>query len=131
MSEKLRSLYVGVWRQLLCGWLGWPAERFNAFVSRWEAELSGSGNGLFYHNDELYYVLRFLVPDELAEQLSQQRTGRHYNDLAALQSALGDAITGRPVSPSWGTPDFDWPSARKRVEAVLARYGACLPYQAS
>lgn len=128
MWDTLRERYVAVWRQLLCGWLGWPAERFDAFVAGWESGLAGEWlDGLFYHYDELYYVLGFLVPDDLAERLRLQRTGQHYNDLAALEAELGDAITGRPVSPTWGSPQYDWTAARARVEAVLARYGGSLP----
>lgn len=63
MSAELRNRYLTVWQQVLCGWLDWPAERFNDFASRWEVSLRGDSQAdLFYHYDELHYILQFLVP---------------------------------------------------------------------
>ena len=122
-----RSQYVEVWRQILCGWLGWSSDRFGAWVARFDADLNDEGNPLFYHEDELYYVLAQLVPRELSDRLIWQRTGERYNDLAELKWQLGEAITNYPIRPSWGRPEFDWAAARQRVEAVLERWGAKLP----
>ena len=113
--SPLRRRYVEVWQQLLVDWLGWSADRFTDFVARYDADLNDAGNPLFYHYDELYYVLRYLVPNDLAAELSGRNTEKQfYNDLAALESEVGAAITGRPHLPTWGRHGFDWDAARAR-----------------
>lgn len=116
-----RERYVSVWRVLLCDWLRWPGERFDAWVVRFDADLNDEGNPLFYHQDELYYVL-----PQLARRVMCERSMKNYSALGELLVELGDAITGLPFHSSWGTPEFDWPAARERVAAVLRRHRASL-----
>ncbi|MDB5307466.1 MAG: hypothetical protein JWO38_1668, partial [Gemmataceae bacterium] len=125
-TTTLRQQYVSVWRELLCGWLGWPDDRFAAFVARYDADLDDRGNPLFYHYDELYFVLPQIIPADLAERLSRERSATSYSALGELIGELDWAITGRPFSPEWDTPAFDWRAARERVSAVLRRHGTSL-----
>ncbi len=129
MSELggLRERYVAVWRQILRGWLRWSAERFDDWIARFDADLNDKGNPLFYHEDELYYVVAQLVPRDLGEQLMWVPSRRSYSSLGELLADLDEAIRGRPVMPEWGGPDFDWDAARQRVEAVLRGHGKTLP----
>ncbi len=127
-KPTLRERYVTVWRELLCGWLGWSGDQFAEFVACYSASLDDRGDPLFYRYDELYYVLSYLVPKSLSRQLSGRKTQAfYYDDLAALKAELGDAIDGRPNSTKWGTPAFDWAAARERVVAVLDQRGCDLP----
>ena len=117
-----RPAYVAVWRQVLRGWLGWPAEQFDAWVARFDADLNDEGNPFFYHEDELYYVVPQLIPPDLAERLIWVRSKKSYSAYGGLIDELYDAIpTG------WETPHYDWDAARGRVDAVLRRWGTQLP----
>jgi hypothetical protein len=131
MDSKLaetRSYYLAAWRQILMGWLGWSSDRFERWVARWDVDLNDEGDGWFYHEDELYWILQLLVPDGLAYRLREQRTRRMYNDLAEmLFEELHPAIMGGPLKLNWGTSEYDWNAGKKRVEEVLAKYGAALP----
>lgn len=123
-----RPYYLATWRSILVGWLGWSPDRFDRWVSRWDADLNDEGDGWFYHEDELYWILQLLVPDNLARRLEQRRTRRMYNDLAELLfEELSPAIMGGSQKVNWGTPEYDWLAAKKRVEEVLAKYGSALP----
>jgi hypothetical protein len=123
-----REYYLAAWRPILMGWLGWSCTRFDRWVTRWDIDLNDEGDGWFYHEDELYWILQLLVPDNLAIRLREQRTRRMYNDLAELLfEELHPAIMGRPQLEDWGTPRYDWDGAKKRVEEILAQYGTTLP----
>jgi hypothetical protein len=128
--EGLDPGYVAVWRPILTGWLGWSGERFDSWVTSWDYKIRNvkCHRLWFYHEDELEYVLRLMVPDELAHRLEKQRTRRMNHDLnELLYEEIGPAITGRPNHPSWGTDAFDWEAAKDRVEAVLQRYEVSIP----
>lgn len=122
-----RPRYVAFWRQILCGWLGWSAERFDRWVARFDADLNDEGNPLFYHYDELDPIIRLLIPDALVGKLQGRRTQQtHYDDLAKLVSELYPAVFGGGMKgPS--EPGFDWAEAKRKVEAVLGGYGYSLP----
>jgi hypothetical protein len=123
-----RPYYLAAWRPILMDWLGWSPRRFDRWVARWDVDLNDAGDGLFYHEDELYWILRLLVPDDLARRLIQQRTRGTCNDLdEVLFQELHPAIMGGHREVNWGTPEYDWDAAKKRVEQVLAKYGAALP----
>ena len=130
-SKLIYDYYTTTWHQIVVGWLGWSEERFAAWVVAWESQITDGTHGLgnwFYHEDELYYVLDLLVPDELGQRLAKQRTRRMYHDLAnPLYDEIKPAITGRPHHPSWGTEAFDWAEAKLRMEAVLRQYDVTLP----
>lgn len=112
----------------MVGWLGWSPDRFDRWVAKWDVDLNDEGNVWFYHEDELYWILQLLVPDDLALRLQQQRTRRMYNDLAELLfEELSPAIKGGSRKVNWGTPEYDWHAAKMRVEQVLAKYGTVLP----
>jgi hypothetical protein len=123
-----RQHYLAAWRSILIGWLGWSPDRFDRWVARWDVDLNDAGDGWFYHEDELYWILQLLVPDDLAFRLQQQRTRRMHNDLAdVLFGEVRPAIMGGPRQVTWRTPEYDWGTAKKRVEDVLASYGTTLP----
>jgi hypothetical protein len=130
-STVIYADYLATWRWILVGWLHWPEARFAAWVSCWQEKLNTNEDGWrdwFYHEDELHYVLPLLVPLDLAERLSRQRTRRMYNDLAELMfEELHPAIMGCPRKKDWGMPEYDWDAAKKRVEEILAKYGTALP----
>ena len=126
-NETATQCYFPVWRAVLIGWLGWDSARFDAWVAGWHDDMADE-NSLFYHEDEWYYILPLLVPDELGDRLVRQHTSGMYNDLAHLWHAeLDRAIRGFPHMPSVGTPDFDWKAAKDRASAVLQSYGYELP----
>ena len=131
-SSVIYPCYLAAWRGVLVGCLGWPEARYCTWVSAWEdritRELHGWSDGWFYHEDEMHFVLRLLVTDELADRLQKQRTKRMYNDLAhLLHEELRPAIRGQTWPSSWEPDDFDWLAAKERVETVLQIYGAELP----
>ena len=118
-----RPYYVAVWRVLLRDWLGWSEEQFGEWEARFDADLDDRGNPLFYHEDELYYVVPQLIPRELADRLMRVRSTPGPNALDVLLQELHIAIMGGPFRTGWGTPTFDWNAARERVAAVLRRHG--------
>lgn len=121
--EVALQLYIPTWRKVLVGWLGWDDARFDAWVAGWHDDLVDE-NSLFYHEDEWYYILPLLVPDELSTQLANRKTKQMFNDLAHLHfEELDRAIRGRPELPAVDTPGFDWDAARDRASAVLQTYG--------
>jgi hypothetical protein len=125
---KLKLHYLYVWASMLKGWLKWPEERFNNWVQRWLPGLEDRDNGLFYHEDELYYVIHLLIPDSLKDRLQGHRTQhRYYDDLAELISGkLYPAILGSSPYVALGQTT-DWEAARQRVIDVLAQYGSAMP----
>lgn len=124
-TETAQS-YIRTWRRILVGWLQWPEHRFDAWVRAWQSELLKQDSGLFYHEDALYYVLPLLVPERLAETFTSYPSDRSLTLLWHLE--LEPAIK-RPEGDTlpWHMPDFDWESAKRRVQAVLEKYGADLP----
>jgi hypothetical protein len=128
--EGLHPEFIKIWRHVLMGWLEWPEERFAAWVASWDFKITHveCHRVWFYHDDVLHWVLRLLVPDDLAHRLEKQRTRRMYHDLAQLMHEdLVHAIAGGPQYPVVWTEGFDWAAAKWRVEAVLQKYGAGLP----
>ena len=109
------------------GWLGWDEARFDAWLNAWHYDLTMENTWL-YHEDEFYWILPLMVPDDLAERLRRQRTKQIYNDLAQLMYIeLDEAIQGRPKCYPIGVPGFDWDEAKSRAVKVLQSYGRNFP----
>lgn len=100
--SRNRPYYLAAWQPILMGWLGWSPKRYDRWVARWDVDLNDAGDGLFYHEDELFWILR-------------------------LEVLLQELYPGGPHKVNWGTPEYDWNAAKQRVEEVLAKYGAALP----
>lgn len=116
-AAENKPFYIAVWRHVLSGWLRWPDERVDRWILLYDEELEGRGNILFYHEEALWHVTRFLIPERLCQRLGGYETMR----LSwRLQQAIG---IGNDVER---TPAFDWDAARQRVEAVLHEYGETL-----
>lgn len=126
-TEAATRCYIPVWRRVLIGWLGWNSARFEAWLLGWKDELTDESS-IFYHEDEWYYIVPLLVPDELSDLLAKQHTKRMYNDLAYLwHEELDRAIRGVPHMGCVGTPEFDWDAAKRRASTVLQTHGYDLP----
>lgn len=126
------DLYVDVWRNILCGWLNWPAAEFDRFVEGHRENLEDKGHPLFYHEGELYYVYRYLIPPSLEMRLSRGRGHKtHFNDLAHfVRECLYPAVCGEPPYPPFDE-NFDWDKAKARYRALLQSYGFDLPVHGS
>lgn len=129
---KPTNHYVLVWEKILCGWLDWPAEDFDRFVEGYRESLNETGDPLFYHEGELYYVYNYLIPPMLADRLSRSREHKeYYNDLAYfVRECLYPAIYGGPPYPPFDET-FDWNQAKHRYQSMLHRYGFDLPVHGS
>lgn len=112
-SAANKPFYIEVWRHVLAGWLRWPEERVRRWIMIHDDDLEDRGNGLFYHENALWYVARLLIPEGLC-----QRLGGYDVERVAwrLEAAIG---VGTQVERN---PAFDWDAARQRVEAVLREY---------
>jgi hypothetical protein len=112
-----KPFYIAVWRRVLTEWLRWPDERVRRWMMCYDDDLEGRGSPFFYHEDALYYVSQFLIPDGLALRLGRYESSR-------LSWRLTRAIgVGMEVERS---PAFDWDAARERVEAALREHGETL-----
>jgi hypothetical protein len=112
-----KLFYITVWRRVLAEWLRWPEDRVQCWIMLYDDDLEDRGNSFFYHEDALWYVSRFLIPDRLGQCLGGYEAER-------LSWRLANAIgVGREAERN---PAFDWDAARERVEAVLREYGETL-----
>jgi len=117
--------YRAFWVTALREFLGWPMERTVDWSSKWEdfaTESEGSAGELF-HEEPSYYIIPLLISDEFSARIKE--AGRSF--ASQLMSKLQSAIKPRE-GPSPYDPLYDWSAARRRVQDVLAEYGATLPH---
>ncbi len=116
-SSANKPFYMAVWRRVLTDWLHWPDERIERWMRRYDEDLEDRGDGLFYHEEALWYVAPLLISDRLTQRLGSRESMRLE---WRLQRVIG---VGKDVERN---PAFDWDAARERVEAVLGEYGETL-----
>lgn len=117
------SEYVAVWRRILEGWLHWPEARIQRFIARWEEELTAPepsvDSQLFFHDTPIEYVSSLLQPPSL-----RARPIGPEDDPVEIEHKIERAVN---QDYACNSNQYDWDAARRRVEAVLAEYGAVLP----
>lgn len=117
------SEYVSVWRRILEGWLGWQEPRVQRFIERWEEELtapeSSMDSQMFFHDSPIEYVSHLLQPPSL-----RNRPIGPDDDPVEIEHKIEHAVN---QDYACNSDQYDWEAARRRVEAVLAEYGASLP----
>jgi hypothetical protein len=115
-----KQAYLRTWTLVLGQPLGWSEKRVLAWARKYhEHGLDGRDRGWFYHEDEYYCILDFLVPTSVRKKLS-------FKELAKLEGRLKTAIAQHGSSPLWLSP-YDWDAARERINTILGEYGAALP----
>ncbi len=115
--------YVAVWRRVLGGWLKWPEDRILRFITMWEDHLTAPEQsvswGVFFHDSPIEYVSRLLQPPAL-----RKRYIGPDDDPVEIDHKIEHAVN---QDYHYDSERYDWDTARRRVEAVLAEYGASLP----
>lgn len=114
-DRELRDEYLRVWKEVLAEFLGWSPEK----VERWSKRFSlmEDTDSIFYHYSALNFVSEILVPD----QVRSWGHRAYYDFEAKLELAIQG---GEPRCEM--LHDFDWKTARRRVEALLATVGSSL-----
>ena len=117
------SEYVAVWRHILGGWLHWPEERVQRFIERWRDELTAPelsmDSQMFFHDTPIEFVSYLLQPAAL-----RKRDIGPDDDPVEVTHKIEHAVN---QGYAYDSEHYDWDAARRRVEAVLAEYGASLP----
>jgi hypothetical protein len=117
------SEYVSAWRTILGKWLGWPEPRIQRFIDRHEDDLTAPEGSvvseLFFHDTPIEYVSFLLQPRSLRD-----RSVGPDDDPVEIEHRIEHAVN---QDYAYNSHAFDWDSARRRVERVLAEYGASLP----
>lgn len=120
-----KPFYVRAWRNVLEDWLSWPQQRIAQWMNAFDADLEDRGSAWFYHETAMHYMVPLLIRDRLDERLrTQQRSPERAIELHYFLEELEDAIGRGAIE--WDE-NFDWKSAKKRVEEVLAKYGESFP----
>lgn len=104
------------WRHVLGGFLGWTDNRIHNYIREHETDIY-DGNALFYHETPLYWVSRMIY--------SPRFHGRLDFNVVAFEHGLLGAIKNGDHNCEWNQ-DFDWDSARERVDQFLRGYGESL-----
>jgi hypothetical protein len=116
------SEYVAVWRRILAGWLGWPEPRIQRFIEVWRDQLTApelsTTSKLFFHDSPIEYLSRLLQPS-----LLRKRVITSEDDPVEIDHKIEHAVN---QDYHYDSETYDWAAARRRVEAVLAEYGASL-----
>lgn len=108
-----------IWADFFRVFFGWPRGRVEKWAARYKARISDP-QSLFFHETEIYYVAPLLIPPQLRKRL----TGLDGISFAAeieRQILLDQKRTGRSL-----LEDYDWQSAKRRVEDLLNQYGETL-----
>lgn len=117
------SEYVSVWRHVLGDWLHWPEQRIQRYIDLWDHELTAPevsiDSQLFFHDTPIEYVSRLLQPPAL-----RRRYIGPEDDPVEIDHKIEHAVN---QDYAYDSQHYDWDAARRRVEAVLAEYGASLP----
>ncbi len=112
------SEYVCVWSRILGDWLRWPEQRIQRFIARWEEDLTAPDQ-MFFHDSPIEYVSDVLQPRSL-----RNRYVGPDDDPVEVTHAIEHSVN---QDYHYNSAQYDWAAARRRVEVVLARYGASLP----
>lgn len=115
------------WRKVLGEWLQWDQSRIDSWMQLWDPELRDEGNPFFYHDPVMRFVVGLFVADDVAEQSRSQENATAPHGLMALTRELENVFEERPDHASVWSDDFDWPLARRTVDAVLAQHATSLP----
>ncbi len=111
----LAEQYVSFWRHILVGWLHWSKDDFATFVSKWSSEMNRL-DSLFYHYDELHYIVDFLVADEIKNKLQLRHDKIGY--LSDYEYYVGTLL----YPAIYGKPPYKSPVATADYELAFQRY---------
>jgi hypothetical protein len=125
LGQYNKPIVDRAWRTVLGEWLRWDQSRIDSWMRLWDPELRDEGNPFFYHDEVMRFVVGLFIADDVAERLRSHPCATAPHGLEALQRELVGVFEGRPDSV-W-REDFNWPSARRTVDALLARHGTSVP----
>jgi hypothetical protein len=111
-----RDYYIRYWAILFEELLGWTEAQSRDWALRWDDELNGRTDGLFYHEDIYYYVLDTVL----------LHSGVNRQPPIGLFREIESAIQLNASSPIWLSP-VDWNAVRNRVNDILSAIGGKLP----
>ena len=97
-----KASYMNAWKRFTQNMLGWSDGQLTQWVKKWEPFID-SGDGLFYHETPLYYVIPLLLPPNTLTKLGRPRYSR-------LFECLEWAIRGEGADYE-SDADYDWAAA--------------------
>jgi hypothetical protein len=115
------------WRKVLREWLCWDQSRIESWMRLWDPELRDEGNPFFYHDPVMRFVVGLFIADDVANALQLKRSVTAPHELMALTRELESVFEERPSHTSVWSDEFDWPLARRTVDALLAQRGTATP----
>lgn len=108
-DDALRDVYERSWRIMLRVFLDWNPAQIEDWIKTWRPLFRS--NSLMDHEPASWYVAPLLIPHSLKERLGSQ--------LNVASSKIVQAIDAGPLGSPDPVDDYDWRSARERVEHVL------------
>jgi hypothetical protein len=107
------------WRAGLRAVLGWSDERISQWAAQWKEQLNNE-NSFLFHRTAVRILAPALIPDELERKIVP--SGQYVDLICDLEVALNIADDFPDLDPN-----YDWQSARERVQKVLRKHGGNLP----
>jgi hypothetical protein len=115
------------WRRVLREWLRWDGARIDSWLEVFGPEIRDEVASFFYHDPIMTFIVGLFIVDEVADRLRTQQSMKAPHELMALDRRLLQVFEGSAADRSVWDDDFDWPQARKRIDAILAEFGTSLP----
>jgi hypothetical protein len=114
VQSEDQKYYLRVWKASLAGLLGWSEHEIGDWIqtncSSW-----AEGYAVYVHEPPEFWVIPALIPNSLRERIGAA-------EIAKLKREILTAIDEQ--NPKWFSPEYDWCSARLRINHVLSRYKA-------
>lgn len=102
--------FVETWLKALHGLLGWTDQQTLNWAEKWKNDLNDP-NCLFFHEPPLEYILNLLIPENLKK--------KYFGKMPVFKRVLSWIIGGTKGFDNYQNPNFDWKSAKPRVEAFF------------
>ena len=118
ITTEMGRIYWRFWHAGLRGLLGWSDERISQWAERFRHPLNDAHSPLFNYT-AANIMAQVLIADELRQRISNE--GR-----LDLEKKIEDALNKPDAFPE-EAKNYDWQSARERIQRILREYGNNLP----
>lgn len=117
-SDPRKEHYLGIWKEMLGAFLGWPEARVIRWAEAAWGEWIGDLEEVFYEQPPVYWALPALIPASLKVRLNPNE----------MDELLGRLLIAFDDEHELDFPSgTDWSAYRRKVQRVLRSYGEKLP----